>query len=195
MCAITTEHRVRPIANPEQAPSRSCIGTDPYQRSPRSRSPGCCSARAERSSHRCHDKRCSVSSLAPATMTTSTHSQPLAQQASTAAAPVASDGGPAHIWTSPREGLAPAARRERAAEITDAAVSLANSVRLTARGSSGEAARCGATPPRTDPPGADQCRRGPERVGRADRDLPIALGRMASAAFLILYAFREPRGV
>jgi hypothetical protein len=34
----------------------------PYRRSPRSRSSGCCSARAKRSSHRCRDKRCSVSS-------------------------------------------------------------------------------------------------------------------------------------
>ena len=34
----------------------------PHRRSPRSRSPGCCSARAERSPHRCRDKRCSVSS-------------------------------------------------------------------------------------------------------------------------------------
>ena len=33
----------------------------PYRRSPRSRSSGCCSARAKRSSHRCRDKRCSVS--------------------------------------------------------------------------------------------------------------------------------------
>ena len=37
----------------------------PYRRSPRSRSPGCCSARAERSSHRCRDKRCSVCRIAP----------------------------------------------------------------------------------------------------------------------------------
>ena len=36
----------------------------PYRRSPRSRSSGCCSARAKRSSHRCRDKRCSVSSKA-----------------------------------------------------------------------------------------------------------------------------------
>jgi len=36
----------------------------PYRRSPRSRSRGCCSARAKRSSHRCRDKRCSVSSIA-----------------------------------------------------------------------------------------------------------------------------------
>ena len=35
----------------------------PYRRSSRSRSSGCCSARAKRSSHRCRDKRCSVSSL------------------------------------------------------------------------------------------------------------------------------------
>jgi len=35
----------------------------PYRRSPRSRSSGCCSARAKRSSHRCRDKRCSVSSI------------------------------------------------------------------------------------------------------------------------------------
>ena len=34
----------------------------PFRRSPRSRSSGCCSARAKRSSHRCRDKRCSVSS-------------------------------------------------------------------------------------------------------------------------------------
>jgi hypothetical protein len=34
----------------------------PYRRSPRSRSRGYCSARAKRSSHRCRDKRCSVSS-------------------------------------------------------------------------------------------------------------------------------------
>jgi hypothetical protein len=34
----------------------------PYQRLARSGSPSCCSARAERSSHRCRDKRCSVSS-------------------------------------------------------------------------------------------------------------------------------------
>ncbi len=34
----------------------------PYRRSPRSRSSGCCSARAKRSSHRCRDKRCSVPS-------------------------------------------------------------------------------------------------------------------------------------
>ena len=33
----------------------------PYRRSPRSRSKGCFSARAKRSSHRCRDKRCSVS--------------------------------------------------------------------------------------------------------------------------------------
>ena len=33
----------------------------PYRRSPRARSSGCCSARAKRSSHRCRDKRCSVS--------------------------------------------------------------------------------------------------------------------------------------
>ncbi len=33
----------------------------PHRRSPRSRSSGCCSARAKRSSHRCRDKRCSVS--------------------------------------------------------------------------------------------------------------------------------------
>jgi hypothetical protein len=36
----------------------------PYRRSPRSRSRGWCSARAKRSSHRCRDKRCSVSSFA-----------------------------------------------------------------------------------------------------------------------------------
>ncbi len=36
----------------------------PYRRSPRSRSSGCCSARAKRSSHRCREKRCSVSSRA-----------------------------------------------------------------------------------------------------------------------------------
>jgi len=36
----------------------------PYRRSPRSRSRGYCSARAKRSSHRCRDKRCSVSSIA-----------------------------------------------------------------------------------------------------------------------------------
>jgi hypothetical protein len=35
----------------------------PYRRSPRSRSSGYCSARAKRSSHRCRDKRCSVSSI------------------------------------------------------------------------------------------------------------------------------------
>ena len=35
----------------------------PYRRSPRSRSRGCCSARAKRSSHRCRDTRCSVSSI------------------------------------------------------------------------------------------------------------------------------------
>ena len=35
----------------------------PYRRSPRSRSSGCSSARAKRSSHRCRDKRCSVSSF------------------------------------------------------------------------------------------------------------------------------------
>ena len=35
----------------------------PYRRSLRSRSSGCCSARAKRSSHRCRDKRCSVSSI------------------------------------------------------------------------------------------------------------------------------------
>jgi hypothetical protein len=35
----------------------------PSQRPPRSRSRGCCSARAERSSDRCRDKRCSVSSI------------------------------------------------------------------------------------------------------------------------------------
>ena len=35
----------------------------PYRRSPRSRSRGYCSARAKRSSHRCRDKRCSVSSI------------------------------------------------------------------------------------------------------------------------------------
>jgi hypothetical protein len=34
----------------------------PYRRSLRSRSRGCCSAKAKRSSHRCRDKRCSVSS-------------------------------------------------------------------------------------------------------------------------------------
>ena len=39
----------------------------PYRRSPRSRSSGCCSARAKRSSHRCRDKRCSVSSHPAAT--------------------------------------------------------------------------------------------------------------------------------
>jgi hypothetical protein len=33
----------------------------PYRGSPRSRSGGCCSARAKRSSHRCRDRRCSVS--------------------------------------------------------------------------------------------------------------------------------------
>ena len=68
MRAITTGRRVCAIANPEQAPSRSCVGTGPHQRSARSRSPGCCSARAERSSHRCRDKRCSVSSTPEATV-------------------------------------------------------------------------------------------------------------------------------
>ena len=38
-------------------------GQRPYRRSPRSRSSGCCSARAKRPSHRCRDKRCSVSSF------------------------------------------------------------------------------------------------------------------------------------
>ena len=38
----------------------------PFRPSPRSRSSGCCSARAKRSSHRCRDKRCSVSSFGEA---------------------------------------------------------------------------------------------------------------------------------
>ncbi len=43
----------------------------PYRRSPRSRSRGCCSARAKRPPHRCRDKRCSVSSNATTPTTTS----------------------------------------------------------------------------------------------------------------------------
>ena len=63
---VRDHDRAPSLLNPdsEQTGSHSCVGRDRTDGSPRSRSSGCCSARAKRSSHRCRDKRCSVSSAA-----------------------------------------------------------------------------------------------------------------------------------